>query len=318
MATLAIKGHATRGKEVIEILEMLGGKIRHDRLAGNELFSWYYINRNGYIDYKHYSLFDDTTVFTIEEFLKKHPYKVGDKVLARGSAGEITDMKWQGDSFFTTKSGGEVVYTVMLDTEEEITFLVEDLQPNKEQETMDKANKAVFDVNSQCSDIMNFLINKETLEELKINISPMQMGGAQVIIPIPKGYEFAGVDDDNQQVVFERIKPKYPKYPKTHEECCDVLGLPYMQLGVSGYKCEILHPLQQLLLYRDAYWKLTGDWKPEWANDSVKYIITVAENKIFTDVSYFFNYILSFQTEEMRDAFYENFKDLIEQCKELL
>ena len=27
---------------------------------------------------------------------------------------------------------------------------------------------------------------------------------------------------------------------------------------------------------------------------------------------------LSFPTEEMRDAFYENFKDLIEQCKELL
>ena len=27
MAKLAIKGHASRGKEVIEILEMLGGKI---------------------------------------------------------------------------------------------------------------------------------------------------------------------------------------------------------------------------------------------------------------------------------------------------
>jgi hypothetical protein len=28
--------------------------------------------------------------------------------------------------------------------------------------------------------------------------------------------------------------------------------------------------------------------------------------------------ILAFPTEEMRDTFYENFKDLIEQCKELL
>lgn len=27
MATLAIKGHATRGKEIIEILEMLGGEL---------------------------------------------------------------------------------------------------------------------------------------------------------------------------------------------------------------------------------------------------------------------------------------------------
>lgn len=30
------------------------------------------------------------------------------------------------------------------------------------------------------------------------------------------------------------------------------------------------------------------------------------------------NYLLDFPTAEMRDAFYENFKDLIEQCKELL
>ena len=30
------------------------------------------------------------------------------------------------------------------------------------------------------------------------------------------------------------------------------------------------------------------------------------------------NVLLAFPTEEMRDAFYENFKDLIEQCKELL
>jgi hypothetical protein len=30
------------------------------------------------------------------------------------------------------------------------------------------------------------------------------------------------------------------------------------------------------------------------------------------------NVVLSFPTEEMRDIFYENFKELIEECKELL
>lgn len=35
MANLAIKGHATRGKEVIEILEMLGGENGYHRLAGD-------------------------------------------------------------------------------------------------------------------------------------------------------------------------------------------------------------------------------------------------------------------------------------------
>ena len=40
---------------------------------------------------------------------------------------------------------------------------------------------------------------------------------------------------------------------------------------------------------------------------------TIGKGKWYTD-----NKILAFPTEEMRDAFYENFKDLIEQCKELL
>ena len=39
---------------------------------------------------------------------------------------------------------------------------------------------------------MNHLIKEETMEET-------------IKIDIPKGYEFAGVDDDNQQVVFEKI-----------------------------------------------------------------------------------------------------------------
>lgn len=47
MAQLAIKGHKTRGKEVIEIFKMLGGKIRRDRLVDNELCYWYYINGDG-------------------------------------------------------------------------------------------------------------------------------------------------------------------------------------------------------------------------------------------------------------------------------
>lgn len=48
MAQLAIRGHATRGKEVIEILEMLGGKMRRGRFVGQEISCAYYINEDGY------------------------------------------------------------------------------------------------------------------------------------------------------------------------------------------------------------------------------------------------------------------------------
>jgi hypothetical protein len=40
MKNLAIKGHPTRGKEVIEILEMFGGKMRDIRLAGDANGGW--------------------------------------------------------------------------------------------------------------------------------------------------------------------------------------------------------------------------------------------------------------------------------------
>ena len=167
---------------------------------------------------------------------------------------------------------------------------------------------AVFNVNAQCCDIMNPLIKEETMEE-------------QIRIDIPKGYEFVGVDDNAQQVVFEKIKPQYPK---TYEECCEVL-VDYDRyreiiVAISGvsYKSNLIEDFTKLIICRDAYWKLAGDWEPDWKDGNTKYIITFAQNEVYKDVSIIFNYILAFPTEEMRDAFYENFKDLIEQCEELL
>ena len=65
MKKFAIKGHPTRGKEVIEILEMFGGKIHRGSFVGHELSCGYYIKVDGYIGFKHYSLFDDTMIFTL-------------------------------------------------------------------------------------------------------------------------------------------------------------------------------------------------------------------------------------------------------------
>ena len=76
MANLAIKGHPTRGKEVIEILEMLGGK-QFESYNGNEV-NWCYTIIDGSIDWDYPS--DKYKVFSLEEFLEKFPYKVGDKV----------------------------------------------------------------------------------------------------------------------------------------------------------------------------------------------------------------------------------------------
>lgn len=123
------------------------------------------------------------------------------------------------------------------------------------------------------------------------------------------------------------VQKKKPKYPKTYEECAKVLG--YNQVmptdHILGYNGTLLSFFQQLLICRDAYWKIAGEemglgkhWEPDWNESSPKYIITVIEDKLIKHFALTHNYILAFPTEEMSDVFYDNFKDLIEKCKELL
>ena len=64
MSKIAIKGHPTRGKEVIELLEMLGGVDWHG-FAGNRLDSAYYISESKAI------LFDDTYDIVFEDGIKE-------------------------------------------------------------------------------------------------------------------------------------------------------------------------------------------------------------------------------------------------------
>lgn len=62
-----------------------------------------------------------------------------------------------------------------------------------------------------------------------------------------------------------------------------------------------------------------GTWEPNWSEGTIrKYYIYFYQNKFFVDYHYDYSRAFSFPTKEMRDAFYENFKELIEKCKELL
>jgi hypothetical protein len=102
MAQLAIKGHATRGKEVIEILEMFGG-WNYNRWDGKTPRTLYFIN-TGLIMLKtirHNTNIDEFSVFTLEEFEKTYPYKVGDRVTYRADklleTQVITNMRWDSN-----------------------------------------------------------------------------------------------------------------------------------------------------------------------------------------------------------------------------
>lgn len=91
-------------------------------------------------------------------------------------------------------------------------------------------------------------------------------------------------------------------------------------VGGFEYKRHDIVNLQKLLICRDAYWKIAGNWKPKYKEgvDNNYYTIHTFNNKITLYGTSHRNAILSFPTEEMRDAFYENFKELINETKELL
>ena len=145
---------------------------------------------------------------------------------------------------------------------------------------------------------------------------------------LPEGYIFK---DENGNVINATkivLEKKKKEYPKTYEECCRVLGISdgeFMFSGLSDDEYDLFDSFVVIKRCRDAYWKLYGEemglgkpWEPDWNDKKPKYTIVVIENKFVKDYALTQNFILAFPTEEMRDAFYENFKKDIEKCKELL
>ena len=151
-------------------------------------------------------------------------------------------------------------------------------------------------------------------------------------------------DEHSPRDVAERLtsftNPK-KEYPKTYEECCKIMQVArpiiwfdyddVSSISEEGdeYESHIENTLcafRKLLICRDAYWKLAGEemgldgpWEPDWQYDTThKFIIHTIKDKIHCGVSLIKNHLLAFPTEEMRDAFKENFDPDIEFCKEFL
>lgn len=255
MAQLAILGHPSRGKEIIRLLEMLGGK-NDNHCCGRFVNRIYFINENGYIESCDKMHHLDYLQLTLEDFLQKFPYKVGDKIVYKiyGIHSKIKTMLWNVEK-------EQVFYR--LESNKLFVATTDELKPYKE----------------------------ETMEEIKVDI--------------PKGYEFAGVDDTTQQVMFTKIQPEYPK---TFDECSVVLSeLPQTTLISSFYK---------LLVCRDAYWQIV-DWKFNYDEKCYYLCPELGEIQKYEGVCDC-NAVLAFPTKEIRDMFLENFRELINQCKELL
>lgn len=73
--------------------------------------------------------------------------------------------------------------------------------------------------------------------------------------------------------------------------------------------------LSQLCQWRDKY---NDGWKPDWTDDTNKFIIEYYKDEIYPDYYTDIQRVLAFKAKEIRDKFLEDFRDLIEQAKPLL
>lgn len=132
------------------------------------------------------------------------------------------------------------------------------------------------------------------------------------------------------QECFEEIKlPPLPTLPKTWKEYVETQG--YSNEIILDF-IEFTGLFERLDEYAfDAHAKLTllrdeyrQGWKPASGEyDVVKsgfysYAICSYCGKITTVNTNGFDYLLSFQSEEVRDEFYNNFRDLIEKAKDFI
>ena len=290
MTQLAIKGHPTRGEEVIEILEMMGYFNFHDYTADTDSLCFYGCEITNRVYYDWVNSCEDMLIFTLEDFLEKFPYKVGDKVRTiYGKIGIISKPIW---------SNRDECIRYELEADTDSFYFVNELQPYKE-ETMEIKPNQIKNKNAFI-DIANAEYNDVNTIELLCS----DMFDVEII--------------HEDKIVLKRKKPQYPK---SYDECVDMFNFTVETANLETFKA-----LRELIYCRNSYWKIAGEqmglgepWEPDWESESTpKYTISQAKNKIRFLKAHEYNHILSFPTAEMREAFYENFKYLIESCKELL
>lgn len=355
---LAIQGHYKRDKEVIQLLETLGG-VNYYNLEGSMDGYCYYINDSNIINSCLSIYAENFIVYNLEEFGKKFPYKIGDKVIYEDKRREITKILWEEQTNTIAYKLDDKLYCNVID----------DLQPYKESKCLQELkeyldNATPEQLEEDWKELEKFSevgpVADEYVEQCKENVNTNNLCtrcvyavdnhcglrgftndfnrpycSAQNADKLPNGFEL------QPDGYFSWVDSK-PQYPKDYVECCKIMKIhSSYELELCGrattqgeitnciYAQNLLNKInkfQKLLICRDAYWKIAGKqlgldkpWEPEWCSESdLNY--TIIYNGMYTiklnDTNR--HAILAFPTKEMRDTFYENFRELIEDCKELL
>ena len=155
----------------------------------------------------------------------------------------------------------------------------------------------------------------------------------KIEIEVPEGYK--AVFDRKTQ----RVELVDATLPKTWEEFCERTPVINEETYIDFYRggrtegdtkrdvfkdrallpnyetAEAFLALMQLVQLRDCY---RQGWTPDWTKRNDKYCILHINDGVGIEIRNYTSSVLSFQSAEIRDEFLKNFKDLIEQAKELI
>lgn len=154
-------------------------------------------------------------------------------------------------------------------------------------------------------------------------------------IQVPEGYEIDREKSTFENIVFKKVENELPKswgeldivqgfFVNGESEIKEINETRDKILAVEGNRnvfpnreeAEACLALAQLCQLRDRY---NGVWKPDWKNEKeLKYVIEIFWDNIVKR-EYECRYkVLAFKTEELRDEFLKNFRELIWIAKPLL
>ena len=295
---VAIQGHPTRGKEVIQILESLGGRNGH-KLCGNAIghIYHYHIDNTGNIialsskcDLHNYKF------YTLEEFEKEFPFKIG-----------------------------EVVFTTVHST----TFkgVVKNINFNDTIYPYDCS----FEDSGKCSlGGMNVLVKCETNQLFKMKEE------RNITLTLEKAKEWYNKGGELKEIALQAFtEEELNPLPRSWEEFAKltkftfISNLEYIDgIGRCSNGCLLnksigeshriwakyvaLFQLEQL---RNCWW---NGWEPNWNDDQQTKYCVVHSQEFKIHILYETRRFLSFPTIEMAEEFLECFRDLIEKAGDLI
>ena len=287
---IAIKGHLKRGREVIQLLESLGGINKWNQTGGCVTYAYYIDHCNNIYSFGTSGYHGDRKIYTLEEFEKEFPFKIGDIVLITGtkSPNKIIALELYMNRLCYKLNNGlhydSETLTIYKEMKEERNITL----------TLDKA-KEWYKKGGELKEIALQAYSKEELTKVEL---PKSFKEFCENYPVRKGEAWLGIQDGIHV-------------------CCDGSQTRYYKNWMPSKKSAEAHlAMMQLEQLRNC-WR--QGWEPNWDNvTQTKYCICCCRGEFKISTLYETRCFLTFPTREMAEEFLECFKDLIEKAGDLI